>query len=38
MALNQRSPLAAFLHVNPSFQPLRADPRFGDLLSMLKLG
>ena len=37
-AVEERSPLAAFLHVNPTFQALRADPRFQVLRSMLKLG
>ncbi len=37
-ALDERPPMAAFLNVDPSFAGLRADRRFGEVLSALKLG
>jgi len=36
-ALDERPPMAAFLNVDPSFAALRADARFGEVLSALKL-
>ena len=37
-AVTQRSPMAAFLNVDPVFRQLRGDLRFQSLLSALNLG
>ena len=36
-SLDEREPLAAFLKLDPEWDPLRGDPRFGELVSRLRL-
>jgi tetratricopeptide (TPR) repeat protein len=36
-AVEGRSPMAAFLNIDPFYQPLRAEPRFQQLRTALKL-
>ena len=33
---DERSPLAVFVDLDPTFDPLRSDPRFGQIVSQLK--
>jgi hypothetical protein len=32
-SLEEREPFSAFLKLDPAFEPLRGDPRFGELVS-----
>ena len=36
-SLDEREPFSAFLKLDPEFDPLRTDPRFGELISRLGL-
>jgi tetratricopeptide (TPR) repeat protein len=36
-SLDEREPYLAFLKLDPEFDPLRGDPRFGELVSRLRL-
>jgi TolB-like protein/Tfp pilus assembly protein PilF len=36
-SLDERAPTAAFLKLDPEFDPLRSDPRFGELVARLGL-